>query len=371
MARQRSSWGSNRPARRKGYRVLRYWADTGDGRGYMRRTMTVEGGKRRGDEVLRDLWSRYGDDRPSATMRAAYERWWHPDALARLEDGDLARNTLTLYEGTWRRHVLPRWGDVCVDDVRPSDVREWFLSMSRWTSTVAKSLASMVAAEAVKMDGASKSAFDMKYRIPRKAESRDRSVWTLSELSAAADAARGTVLEVPVILCSFGSCRVGESLAVMAGEVELTEEHGMAVARVPVSRQLLKTGVSERLKSPQSVRTVCIPGPWSLRLRDIAAANLSEGLPWLNDDGLGDPVSRVAIKSAWSRFEVAGQPRITMQNLRASWETMMRWELGVPADMADSMMGHAQGVRARHYDRPAPDVYAETVAQAHQGRLKP
>lgn len=34
-------------------------------------------------------------------------------------------------------------------------------------------------------------------------------------------------------------------------------------------------------------------------------------------------------------------------------------------------MGHAQGVRARHYDRSAPDVYAETVAQAHQGRLKP
>ena len=368
---QRNSWGSNSPARRKGYRVLRYWADTGDGGGYRRRCMTVKGSRRDGFEILRDLWAKYGDDSQSVTMRAAFAKWWLPDATERLMDGDLAKNTYDLYMSTWRNHIAPKWADVEVDSVKPADVREWLLTMSKWTATVSKSLASMVAREAVRMGGATRNAFSMKYRIPRKAEGRDKSIWTLAELSAAAESARGTILEVPVILCGFGSCRVGEACAVRCDEVELSTEHGMLVARVPITRQLLKGGVSDKLKNPQSVRTVCVPEPWSLRLREIADANAADGLPWLNDNGMGEPVTRVAIKSAWSRFSPAGVERITMQNLRASWETFMRWELGVPADMVDSMMGHSGGIRERHYDRPEPDVYAETCAMAHLGMMRP
>lgn len=367
---QRSSWGSNRPARRKGYRELRFYADSHDGRGYRRHSLTIKGTKRDGDARLRDLWTAYADDSPTATMLAAYERWWLPDARERLASGDLAKNTFDLYMSTWTNHVAPRWGECYIDSIKHTDVRDWLLGMTRWTAGISKSLASMVARTAIMMEHAKRDPFGERYRMPKDGSSRAKEIWTLEEIRCAAESARGTVLEVPLILCALGSCRLGEACAVLASEVSISVEHGMRVARVPITRQLLKSGVSDKLKNEQSKRTVCIPEPWSLRLEEIARRNLDEGLSWLNDDGFSEPVSRGTIKAKWSRFEVPGHDRITMQNLRSSWETMMRWELGVAPDMVDSMMGHKAGIRMKHYDRPTPDVYAEICALAHLGRLK-
>ena len=368
---QRSSWGSNSPAKRKGYRVLRYWADTGDGKGYRRHTMTVEGGKRKGDEVLRDLWARHGGDRPTATMRIAYERWWLPDAQRKLDDGTLSKSTYDLYMSTWRVHIKPAWADRDIDTIRQSEVQEWLLTLSKWNASICKSLAAMVVRKAQMAERAGRNVFEMKYDMPTRGGTRTKAVWTLAEMGRAASAARGTALFVPVVLCGFGSCRVAESCAVLASEVELTVEHGMRVARIPIVRQLLRGGVSDTLKNPQSRRTVCIPEPWSVEIKEIAGRNVADGLMWLNDNGFGEPVSRAAIKSRWAGFRPDGLKPITMQNLRNSWETFMRWELGVEPDLVDSMMGHAgKSIRTRHYDRPAPDVYAETCALAHLGRLK-
>ena len=368
---QRSSWGTNAPAMRKGYRTLRYWANTGDGKGYRRHCLTVRGSKRHGDEVLRDLWKKYSDQCPSATMGRAYEQWWLPEAERRLEAGELAQNTMNLYLSTWRNHIAPRWGNESIDDIRQADVQEWLLSLSKWSASVAKSLASMIVRRAEMMERARRNPFDRSYAMPSKIEKRPKAIWSLEQMARAVSAAEGTVLYIPLVLCGLGSCRLGEGCAVQASEVSLTVEHGMRVARVPITRQLLKDGVSDTLKNKQSNRTVCIPEPWSVEVTRIAEENLSSGLHWLNDNGLGRPVSRAAIASAWSRFTVEGQERITMQNLRNSWETFMRWELGVDPDLIDAMMGHAgKSIRTQHYDRPAPDVFAEICALAHQGRFK-
>lgn len=356
---------------RKGYRTLRFWANTGDGKGYRRHSITVRGGKRRGDEVLRDLWKKYSDQCPSATMGRAYEQWWLPEAERRLEAGELAQNTMDLYLSTWRNHIAPRWQDECIDDISQLDVQEWILTLSKWTAGVAKSMSSMIVRKAQLMGRAQGNPFDQSYSMPTKIQRRPKDIWKLDQVCRAAEAAMGTHLFVPIVLCGLGSCRVGEGCAVMASEVSLTIEHGMTVARVPIVRQLLKSGLSDVLKNKQSRRTVCIPEPWSLEIGRIAEENLAQGLIWLNDNGIGQPVTRAAITSAWSRFEVEGQERITMQNLRNSWETFMRWELGVDPDLIDSMMGHAgKNIRTQHYDRPAPDVYAETCALAHLGKFK-
>ena len=356
---------------RRGYRTLRFWANTGDGKGYRRHTMTVKGSKRRGDEVLRDLWKRYSDQCPSATMGRAYEQWWLPEAERRLDAGELAQNTMNLYLSTWRNHIAPRWENECIDDIKQADVQEWLLTLSKWTASVAKSMASMIVRRAEMMERARRNPFDLPYAMPTKIESRPKAIWSLEQMSHAVEVAQGSVLYVPLVLCGLGSCRLGEGCAARASEVSLTAEHGMMVARVPIVRQLLKTGVSEKLKNKQSKRTVCIPEPWSLEIARIAEENASRGLPWLNDNGFGEPVTRAAVKSAWSRFSVDGQERITMQNLRSSWETFMRWELGVDPDIIDAMMGHAgKSIRTQHYDRPAPDVFAETCALAHQGKFK-
>ena len=53
----------------------------------------------------------------------------------------------------------------------------------------------------------------------------------------------------------------------------------------------------------------------------------------------------------------------------------MRWELGVPEDMLEKMMGHVgRNVGEVHYDRPDADVFADVVAEAwvrHRMGAKP
>lgn len=371
---ERSTWGCNEPAG-KGKRRIRFWADMHDGKGYRRCSKTVRGTKRDADDELRRMWQLHAADAPTSTMVRVYERWWLPDARSRVSEGSLAPATLDLYEITWRNHIGPHFGPQRISDIKPVDVQEWLLGLTRWNAVNAKSLASSVAEMAITLDLAERNPFARKYRMPKAAETRTKEIWTLAQISEAADILRGTILEVPLIMCGLGSCRVGEGCAVKLTEISFTTEHGMLVMRAPIRRQLVAPGtISDTLKNPQSARTVCIPEPWSYRMREIAAEREAQGLVWLNDDGSGFPCKRSRIKAAWDRSfrgDLGRLPRTTMQNLRSSWETFMRWELGVDPDIVDSMMGHAgQSIRTRHYDRPLPDVYAEVCALAHLGAFK-
>lgn len=372
----RSDWGSNEPAGR-GKRRLRFMADMHDGRGYRRCSKTIRGTRKDGAAELARLWTVHARDAPSATLGRVYLEWWLPDAEDRLREGDLAQNTFDLYKSLWRNHIEPRWGSVEIDSIRPTDVQEWLLTLSKWNAINCRVLAGSIVEKGITMEVADRNQFARKYRIPRAAEERSKAIWNLSQVSEAMERLKGSELMVSVALCALGSCRVGESCAVRADEVQITMEHGMAVARVPIVRQLMRTNeISDKLKNKQSERTVCIPEPWSLWIGEKADEVIGRGLTWLNDDGAGYPVSRPRLKSQWadafaSRGALSGLPRVTMQNLRSTWETFMRWELGVDPDMVDSMMGHAgANVRTRHYDRPLPDMYAETCALAHQGAFK-
>lgn len=371
--RLRSTWGSNEDAG-NGKRRLRFWADLGDGRGYMRHSITIEGTRRDGGDVLAELRVAHRRDAPRtkpATVRDAYLLWWLPEASERLETGNLAQATYNLYSTMWRLYIEPTWGEKQIDAIRPMDVQEWLLGLTHWNAVNAKSLAGSIAEKAVIMDAAKTNPFRRDYRMPKGGETREKAVWKLETVHSACAALRGTAVEIPAILCGFGSCRVGEASAVRPDEVDLTDEGGMMVARIPISRQLVKEGVvKDELKNPQSVRTVCIPEPWSVRVAEIARERMADGLPWLNDDGTGQPVPRMRMQRAWnSQFKegaaLSEYQRIPMRNLRNSWETYMRWELGVAPDIIDSMMGHAgKGVRERHYDRPVADMYAQVCADA-------
>jgi hypothetical protein len=54
------------------------------------------------------------------------------------------------------------------------------------------------------------------------------------------------------------------------------------------------------------------------------------------------------------------------RNLRNSWQTWMRWEVGLPPYYIEPLMGHkVRGVTGQHYDRPTPEVLAAAVARAY------
>ena len=332
--RQRAAWGSNEDAG-NGRRRLRYWADLHDGRGYMRHSKTIRGTYRDGELELSRLMLAHSGDAPAPTVMDAFETWWLPDAEDRVASGEMTPTTLTNYMSRWNAHVSPAFGDVSVTDVTPLDVQQW------------------------------------RYRMPKTVVvEHAKDIYTLDEACRAIEAARGTVAYMPAVLSAIGSCRVGEALAPTASDVTAREASGMTVAVVDVHRQVDRGGrVLDRLKTAQSARPVVIPEPWSL---DVLAV----GSGWLCDGGDGSPCSQRVAGKAWlDALSEAGVEPIPMRNLRNSWRTFMRWELGVPEDMLEKMMGHVgRNVGEVHYDRPDADVFADVVAEAwvrHRMGAKP
>lgn len=193
-------------------------------------------------------------------------------------------------------------------------------------------------------------------------------VYTLDEIGKVLQAVHGAVIEPAVILAGLGSCRVGESLGVMCREVSLRDVRGVPVATAPIVRQVDRDGhVTERLKNPQSSRTVVVPGPPGVRLSSIARDLAADGMEWLCDDGTGSPISQQVLGRIWTEaLGKAGIARHPFKNLRNSWETNAHWSLGIDATIIEKMMGHAgRTVTSRHYDRPDDDMFAEAAASAY------
>lgn len=358
--RQRAAWGSNEDAG-NGRRRLRYWADLHDGRGYMRHSKTIRGTYRDGELELSRLMLAHSGDAPAPTVQEAFETWWLPDAEDRVATGEMTQVTLDNYLSRWKVHVRPEFGDVRVTDVTALRIQGWLLGLTRSMGGQSVALLAQVLDLCARYGAIESNPARLRYRMPRSSErEHPKDVYTLSEAVAAVEAARGTLAYMPAVLSVLGSCRVGESLAPTAGDVSARVTHGMTVAVVQVRRQVDRCGnVVDRVKTPQSARPVVIPEPWSA---DVLA--VSDGL--LCDGGDGRPCSQVRAARAWrGALEAAGVEPIPMRNLRNSWRTFMRWELGVPEDMLEKMMGHAgRNVGEVHYDRPDADVFADVVAEA-------
>ena len=366
MPRRRSTWGSNTDAG-GGYRRLRYWADERDGRGYVRHSKTIKGTRRQGDEELARLLVAHSQDRPVPTVRQAYETWWLPEARAKVAAGKLTERTLVNYQSRWTAHVCPALGDMPVTDVRPRVIRDWLQGMSAGVANhslvmLRQVLDMCVLYECIDTNPARET---IPSSVRAETLERDQTVYDLDAMTGALEAARGTAAYVPAVLCGIGSCRVGEALGVRCDEVEAVEANGMTVAVVPVTRQVDRDGrVSERLKTAGSERVVVIPEPWSLDVLEAARRDAPGG--WLTPDGVGGPLSGLAFNVAWSKaVDGAGLTRIPLRNLRNSWRTIGRWELGIPEDLLEKMMGHAgKSVGEIHYDRPRAEYFADVVSRA-------
>lgn len=361
---KRSAWASITQVDSQTFRI-RYWAKGADGQ-YKRRSKTIRGTRMDAERARSELMLEHSEDAPCPTVAQAWERWVLPDMEQRIASGDLKQHSLKLYQSSWRNHVAPTWADVQLDSVRPLRIQQWISGLGASQARYATITLSKVMDYAVRYELVSHNPMKERYIMPSKSTVRhaDKGVWTLNELGDVWRRVHGSWLEPAFLLSAFGSCRVGESLGPLASDVELREIDGIPIALVSVVRQMGNDGkVTDNLKTKQSQRVVCIPGKAALRISDVAQS--IDGSWYLTNDGMGNPQPQHRLVRAWRDLGMEHPFR----NLRNSWQTNCRWELGMPPYLLEPMMGHAgRDVTGRYYDRPQADVFAEAVARAYAER---
>lgn len=365
---RRRTWGSITTVTR-GKHVLRWVENTPEGR--KRRSRTFYGTYKEADAELARIRVKVGDDAPVPTIGQAYEMWWLPRAERRLAEGGLSANSFKLYGTAWRNIAAPRWSRTPVDSIRPAAVQEWLSGLSKGNAEKALTVLKQVVDFAVQYEVVPANKFRIHYDMPTKASrTRARGVYDLARARAVLEALRGSRIEPAYMLACFGSCRTGESLGARVDEMRFADVQGVPMAMVPIRRRMERQGCApiESLKNEQSVRTVCIPGEYAERLREIAGERAAFGTPWLADRGDGTPMNVAVLDYEWKRL--AGSDHIPFANLRNSWRTFAQAEWGVDYDVLETLMGHAlPGVTGRHYLRMSDEQLAEQLARAYAAFL--
>ena len=359
MPRKRSSWGSNQPMG-PGKRRIRYMADTGDGRGFTRHSETVYGTRKQADEVLAQRRIEHSQDKPVPTLKQAYETWLIPEFEDKLKHDELRANSYIMYKRMWDCHVKPTFGSFPITAIKPLGIQEWLLTMTQEVAKMSLMVLRRTLDKCVMLELLPANPASVTYRMPKQSNKLDTTVYSLSELCEVLEALRGSVVYIPAILCGIGSCRVGESLGVRTENIMSYEYAGMTLAIIDIDTQVDNMGkVLDKLKTSQSKRPIVIPEPWS---KDI----LSIDTDWLTDTGYGKPVSQYVVRRAWGKLiKDKNLKYIPFRNLRNSWRTVMRWELGIDSDYVEKMMGHAgKNVGEIYYDRPQWQQFADVVGEA-------
>lgn len=371
MAR-RSSWGSNEPAGR-GKRRLRWWGIDERGR-YRRMSETIEGTRKDGDHRLAELRLKHDRDAPCPTLAECWGRWWLPDAESLLEQGKISKTTLNNSRTYWRRYIEPRWGGVPVNAMRPIEVQEWLSSgMTGEAASRCRSLMKRIIDYPFRYELVDRNVMAIDYVMPvGGSKQRDKGIWTLDELVGPVwDAVRDTPCEGPFLLAAFGSCRVGESLACMAGEVELISRDGASFAVYDMHRQMHNGGyVTERLKTRYSKRMIVVPGTPGERLYELSEAAVANGTTWLDGSLSEKPMLQETLSSVFrDALRAKGCEVHPFTNLRNSWQTYMQYELEVPKDARERLMGHSgNDTTGRYYDRPVVEQLVSIVAKCYMRR---
>lgn len=358
-SKRRSTWGSITydPKARVGR--IRYWAKDSDGI-YRRMSKTVHGSMKDVEHARSELMVAHDSERPCPTVGFVWETWALPTFERRVEDGDMARQTVTQYMSGWRRHAAPRWGDVPCDHVRPLDVQTWLDGMGHNEALSALKVLKPTMDIAVRYEVTQSNPFRERYLLPSKSgvQTRDKGVWTLDELGEVWRSVYGSWIEPAFLLSAFGGLRVGEALGVRGEDVVPGE-----ASIVQVRRQISNRGAkpTERLKTSQSRRDVPVPGRAGERIAELAA-----GGGWLTNDGLGNPQNRYRLGRAWDSL-VPDNLRHPFRNLRNSYETNMRWALRLHPWVVEPLLGHAgKEVTGVFYDRPSTEMLTRVVLEAYE-----
>ena len=351
---KRSSWGSVQKLSTNRYRLR--WIEAGT-----RKSEIVHGTRREAEDRLAALRVARAEATESrVTVEDVYNRYYLPECKR-----TTAEATQKLTEGTWERYVLPRWGNLALDKVKPLDVQEWLLTLTASTAPIALKILRGVYRLAMIYELADKSPVAVNFERPTNGVlARTSRVIEESEMEVYYSAALAARIPAVFILCACAGLRVGEALGVRVGEIERETVGSSVLACVPVARQVGNDGsVSDRLKTPKSARWSACGGVWAGRLLELQAEAQEHGDVWLTDNGLGCPAKQSDARRWWMReLDRAGLERVPLQNLRPTYATHMG-NKQAPVESVARLMGHSKPtITYGVYERPTKAGFVALAA---------
>lgn len=358
----RRAWGSIRydDASRTGY--IRYMATGPDG--YRRRTKTVRGTRTDCELECARLMLAHSGDKPVPTVGEMYRDHYLPRKEAQIASGDIVRRTLKIYTREWKLRIAPTWEDVPVNCVAPLAVQRWIDTLTGCSPRFAIPLFRRIMDYAVKYEYIEANPIAEKYDLPSKSTvaRRDGEAYSAAELCRLWEATWDTPVEAVVLLCGFGSCRVGEALAVTAEKVNPIDGLKVPVSTIKIDNQLDERGRPlQRTKTAESARSVVIAGNPAIRVAELSR---NAGRGYLAMD-MGEPLPQHKVREEFKRAAArAGLVYHYPKNLRKTWQTTARWLLRMPEAYTEPMMGHViPTVTGQHYDKPTTEDYARVLAE--------
>ena len=378
----RDSWGSLQYDVKRRKARIRYWAEGPDG--YKRRSKTIRNCTRKEAEAARAaLMLEHGEDAPCPTVGQLYESDYLPSLKRRLDDGTLAQQSFEIYASTWRNHVRPHWGPQHADMITPLSVQRWLNGVTRNTAVKAMPMLKRILGYATKYGHINSNPFNETYDMPPKSGVRRREdgTYSMDELCDLWCLFWDHWLEAEVMLCAFGSCRVGEALGTRGSDVVALDGYAVPIAAVRIDSQIDGRGRDvERTKNPQSTRWAMLAGAPAKRMVQLARR---AGDGYMVSDGVDGHPNQGTVRKWYERIvRGSGMDYHLLKNLRKSWQTIARWKLRIPPQYTEPMMGHLiNDVTGIHYDRPDADAFAGVLADAyakvpfadnlpwHEGRL--
>lgn len=365
---RRRSWGSVTEITRGKKYVIRWMENTPRGR--MRRSKTIWGTSMDASRELALREVAHSTERRVPTIGEVYELWYLPWLERRLSSGKIKPNTHLAYTSVWANVIAPRWSNVPIDSIRPQEFQDWLLEQNKGNANISIVVLRKSLDIAMRNDAITYNVFRREYDMPTSVtRKKTLDVYDLEQAEKILDTVRGTSIEAPFIFSCFGGCRVGESLAVKASEVERIESDGVVFAAFSIKRRMPPSGshplADGDLKTPSSERIALIPEPYCYRLFDIIDGLKSE---WTSDRGDGLPTNK---NSFMYRFNaLVDDSAIPLSNMRSSWRTFAEYTWNVPGDTLEQLMGHVlPGVSGAHYIRTNLADLAHSFAVPYRAYL--